>query len=159
MGSDTSTDVDERPAHQYCFNEPFWIDKFEAVQGDFERLSGAKVDLNKFSGALRPVEHVTWFEAQAFCQQRGGSLPTEDEWEYAARGPDSLEFPWGNEMNMDLLSYDRVEDPETENVGSYPDGASWVGALDPAHHPRRVALRQRQPWARRRPLFGLALFF
>lgn len=130
MGFDNSGDVDERPAHQICFSEPFWIDKFEVTQSQFEELGGAKVEPNGFSGALRPAENVTWFEALAYCRMRGGDLPTEAQWEYAARGPDSLEFPWGNTLDKDLLSWDRVEGIETENVGSYPGGASWVGALD-----------------------------
>jgi formylglycine-generating enzyme required for sulfatase activity len=134
MGTEDSTDIDERPAHEVCFSEPFWIDKFEVTQGDFQRLGGAKVDPNDFTGALLPVEHITWFEALAFCRQRGASLPTEDEWEYTARGPDSLKFPWGNELDENLFSYDRVEDAPTENVGSYPGGVSWVGAYDMAGH-------------------------
>jgi formylglycine-generating enzyme required for sulfatase activity len=130
MGTDAEHDVDERPAHQVCFTTPFWMDKFEVTQQDFQRLGGAKENPNTFSGALRPVESISWFEALAFCEARGGRLPTEAEWEFAARGPDSLEFPWGNELDLELLSYDRVENAETENVGSYPGGVSWIGALD-----------------------------
>src|SRR5690606_38987392 len=107
-----------------------WIDKYEVTQQDFQRLGGAKASPSTFEGALRPVENISWFEALAFCEARGGSLPTEVEWEYAARGPDSLEYPWGNELDLELLSYDRVENAETDNVGSYPGGVSWVGALD-----------------------------
>lgn len=132
MGFDNSGDVDERPAHEVCFSEPFWMDQFEITQGLFQTAGGSKAAPNGFSGALRPVENITWLEAQAFCQMRGGSLPTEAQWEYASRGPDSLEYPWGNTLDKNLLSWDRTEDMPTENVGSYPAGASWVGAFDMA---------------------------
>lgn len=132
MGFDNSGDVDERPAHQVCFSNPFWIDKFEVTQAQFVAQQGEKASPNTYQGALRPVDTISWWESLAYCRARGGDLPTEAQWEYAARGPDSLEFPWGNTLDKDLLSWDRVEGMETENVGSYPGGASWVGAMDMA---------------------------
>ena len=48
---------------------------------------------------------VTWFEAAAHCESRGARLPTEAEWGYAARGPDSLIFPWGNEFDATALNF------------------------------------------------------
>ncbi len=93
--------------------------------------------------AEHPVVMVTWEEADAFCRWRGGRLPTEAEWEFAARGPSNAAYPWGNTFETGLLNYcdsncpnswadSRVDDGYefTAPVGTYPGGASWVGALD-----------------------------
>ena len=73
---------------------------------------------------------VTWYEAEAYASWRGGRLPTEAEWEYAARGPESNIFPWGNEWDSSRANV--VDSTGTQPVDSYPNGASWVGALNMA---------------------------
>ena len=86
---------------------------------------------------------VSWYEAEAYANWRGGRLPTEAEWEYAARGPNSLIYPWGNEFDGTKLNfcdtectYDwrdaSVDDgyEKTAPVGSYESGKSWVVAYD-----------------------------
>src|SRR5690606_13112232 len=129
MGSDESQD-DEQPVHEQCFEEPFWIDKYEVTQAQFARLGGQKANPNHSTGDNRPVERITWFEARDFCVLRGARLPTEVEWEYAARGPDSLVYPWGNAWNANNVVWLRNSNNQTAAVGSIPAGASWVRALD-----------------------------
>lgn len=75
----------------------------------------------------QPIENVTWMGAHDYCAWRGARLPTEAEWEYAARGPDGLLYPWGNEYVSANLLRSELQMPD---VGSIPRGASWVGALD-----------------------------
>lgn len=128
MGSDANSD--EQPVHEQCFDEPFWIDQYEVTQAQFRRLGGIQANTPSFVGDNRPVENITWFEARDFCESRGGRLPTEAEWEYAARGPDSLVYPWGNTWNASNAVWNRNSSQGTADVGSIPAGVSWVGALD-----------------------------
>lgn len=121
MGSENG-DGDARPVKQQCINQPFWIDKTEVTN----RQYGSE---GYFSGDNRPREGITWFEARDFCTSRGMRLPTELEWEYAARGPDNLIYPWGYDFNADNVVYEANAD-ETVDVGSRPGGVSWIGALD-----------------------------
>ncbi len=114
---------DERPPSQICFETAYWIDKTEVTNTEF----GSE---GHFPGANRPRENLLWSEAHDFCIQRGGHLPTEAEWEFAARGPDDLIYPWGNEFIPNNLAFDQNAVNETVKVGSKPEGASWVGALD-----------------------------
>ena len=81
-----------------------------------------------------PVTYVDWNDACAFCNWAGVSLPTEAEWEKAARGTDARRFPWGNRPpDSDLLTYNQKSDKvSTSPVGQFPLGASPYGVLDMA---------------------------
>ena len=143
----------ERPQHEVRIQEGFWLDRFEVTNAAYQafiddggyvkeeywseagwnwlskqpadsrpKRAGSKPDL--------PRNNVTWYEAEAYAYWRAGRLPTEAEWEYAARGPDSLIYPWGNEFDVSICNV--VQSSGLKPVGSYPRGSSWVGAMDMA---------------------------
>lgn len=144
MGSEDDSDG-EKPVHKVCFEKPFWLDRTEVTNRQFAQFNGEVTHSSYFSGDNRPRENVTWEEASAYCASRGAHLPTEAEWEYAARGPDALVYPWGNTFDCHLGNFDdeTKQDAsvieggtgcdrfdETAPVGSFPQSDSWVGALD-----------------------------
>jgi formylglycine-generating enzyme required for sulfatase activity len=139
------------------FGEPFWLDQYEVTRRQYQACVDAGVcsapPTSEFSTEPeQPINRVTWFEAQAYCTWSGGRLPTEAEWEYAARGPDGLQYPWGNSSVVDEANHCdgncaeaswasgyRFTSPENDDghavtapVGRYPSGISWVGAHDMA---------------------------
>src|SRR5258708_17494978 len=114
---------DEQPVHQICFDKAFWIDRYEVSNGQY----GSD---GPFAGANKPHSNLTWFEARDFCAKRGARLPTEAEWEYAARGPDSLLYPWGDKFVPDNLVYDGNFNNQLAEIRSRPGADSWVGAYD-----------------------------
>jgi formylglycine-generating enzyme required for sulfatase activity len=128
MGIDGG-DGAESPASQQCFDRPFWIDQTEVTNDQFRQLRGeAAQESSLFSkGGQQPRDNITWDEAWAFCTARGVRLPTEAEWEYAARGPDNLLYPWGNDF---VEGYAVSNSGLNADVGSVPLGVSWVGAYD-----------------------------
>lgn len=123
-------DTDERPAHEVCFDAPYWIDLYEVTNAQFAAFDGRAARDSYWDDDQRPREQITWTEAQTFCESRDARLPTAAEWEYAARGPESWRYPWGNDFEADNVVYGENSGSQTAEVGSRPGGASWVGALD-----------------------------
>lgn len=80
-----------------------------------------------------PMNHVSWYGAFAYCQAMGARLPTEAEWEYAARGSDGRLFPWGNEPpDQTLAVFNSISFDELKPVDALPDGASPFGLFNMA---------------------------
>jgi len=122
MGSATGGN-NEQPVHQQCFDEPFWIDRYEVTNAQYHMID------SEWQNDNLPRVNVTWYEAWDFCELRGGRLPTEAEWEYAARGPESLQYPWGNVFIGANVAYEGNAN-QAADVRTHPNGASWVGAFD-----------------------------
>jgi formylglycine-generating enzyme required for sulfatase activity len=142
-GSDSGYD-DEKPVHTVHLDD-FYIDKFEVTNVLFRACvdAGACQPPGREGSFTRdsyhtdpqyddhPVVFVDWEAAGSYCAWRGMDLPTEAQWEKAARGTDGRTYPWGEGIDGSLANYkDTVED--TTAVGSYKDGKSPYGAYDMA---------------------------
>jgi formylglycine-generating enzyme required for sulfatase activity len=133
MGSDSGA-PNEQPAHEICFNADFWIDVYEVTHAQFAAFGGAAGRSAAFAGVGDdlPRERVTWFEAYDFCALRGARLPTEAEWEYAARGIASLIYPWGDVFTAGTAVVALGAGGHPQPIGGRERGVSWVGTHDQA---------------------------
>jgi formylglycine-generating enzyme required for sulfatase activity len=137
MGADDG-DEDQRPAHNVVV-APFDIDATEVTFADYEacvtagacppRNTDRRCNTGKADKTHHPAECVTWFGARAYCTWANKRLPTESEWEYAARGSDGRLYPWGNEPPSTQLCW---KSKGTCPVASHPTGATALGVFDMA---------------------------
>lgn len=142
--SDKAAENNEKPQHRVDL-DAFWIDRTEVTNAQYRkcvqagkcRESKYASDL-KFNGDTQPVVGVTWNDAKTYCEWAGRRLPTEAEWEKAARGTDGHLYPWGNQaascdyavVALTLGNETGCGKKTTWPVGSKPQGASPFGALD-----------------------------
>ena len=133
---------DEVPQHAVHV-DAFYVSTLAVTNEQYRRFMAETghheanlMDDEDFNGPQQPVVGVAWTDADAYCQWAGAQLPTEAQWEKAARGTDRRLYPWGNERPQARHAcYTIEEEPEltgAEPVGSYPMGASPYGVLDMA---------------------------
>lgn len=130
--------ADEKPAHRVRISRGFWLSKTAVTLGQWKRYcreSGVPLKEDILSPTDDyPMDGLSWLDVRKYCQFYGLAMPTEAQWEYAARGPEGRTYPWGNWWDKNLCCNDDNVGPQgyTCPVGSYPKGASWCGALDMA---------------------------
>lgn len=138
MGRDDGNDY-EKPAHNVTV-AAFLIDKLEVTNEQYSQFvrqtrhqppshwPNGQYQIGK---ATLPVVNVSWHDAKDYCDWAGKRLPTEEEWEFAARGKDGRLYPYGgNQWKPRFSNAREVGLEEPQPVGSYPDGASPFGVLD-----------------------------
>ncbi len=125
------------PPHTVYLNA-YWIDQTEVTNDMYQKcVTSGNCTKGKdfgtdFIGVLKPVVGVDWIQANDYCAWAGRKLPTEAQWEKAARGTDERTFPWGEGIDYDKANFTSHIGMHTSDVGSYPDGVSPYGALDMA---------------------------
>ncbi|GDX88761.1 hypothetical protein LBMAG45_06170 [Nitrospirota bacterium] len=128
---------DESPAHTVVLDS-YLIDTYEVSNKDYGQFIKAKGhpapaywDDPRLNKAEQPVAGVNWGDAQAFCKYRDKRLPTEAEWEKAARGPKATLYPWGNEFDAAKTNYGKNHEASMP-INAYPEGVSYYGAYNMA---------------------------
>ncbi len=138
----------EIPVHSVTVS-PFHLDRTEVTVDAYMRCVAAGLCATpgfpaldpRFDAPDFPITHVGWDEAKVYCKFAGGRLPTEAEWEIAARGEAARAFPWGNVYNPHLCNHGSLAIDNTDAsdgfarlapVGSFKNGATPLGLLDMA---------------------------
>lgn len=138
---------DEGPAH-WVVIDAYLIDKYEVSNRDygaFMQAAGhsapAYWDDPRLNQPDQPVVGVNWYDATAFCKWKGKRLPTESEWENAARGPEGWRYPWGNTFDASKANFGN-QHMRTLSVDSMPEGKSYYGL----HHMAGNVFEWVQDW-------------
>jgi eukaryotic-like serine/threonine-protein kinase len=145
MGSNSSYYLSEQPEHKVNL-DAFWIDQTEVTNAMFAKcvLDGECMPQSSLRSGTRgsyygdtkfddyPVIYVNWNQAIAYCVWAGRSLPTEAQWEKAARGTDGRTYPWGDTAPSSILLNYNGGVGDTSAVGGYESGKSPYGAYDMA---------------------------
>ena len=133
---------DEEPVHT-VYLEAFYMDLYEVTNAQYKACMDEGVceppqrpdsyTRSSYFGNPEfddfPVINVNWYQAQAYCAWRGGRLPSEAEWEKAARGSDGRTYPWGEELDATYTNFN-YNMKDTTAVGSYEKGKSPYGLYD-----------------------------
>jgi len=139
MGSERMPD--ESPAHAAYMKKAFYIDKYEVTNERYEKFikeTGHRKPINWITGTYpegkgkHPVVFVNWVDAFDYCKWAGKRLPTEAEWEKAARGEDGRSFPWGDALDPKKANMPISKIGDTTPIGSFEAGKSPYGAYDMA---------------------------
>lgn len=140
LGPDVQWFASERPQHEMNLKS-FYIDKYEVTNAQYKefiqatkRPSPRQWEKGNYPAGQDnyPVVYVSWNDAKAYCDWVGKRLPTEFEWEKAARGTDARIWPWGNTFDMKKCNVEAWEGSGPKPVGSYPDGVSPYSLYDMA---------------------------
>jgi formylglycine-generating enzyme required for sulfatase activity len=133
MGNE-SGDPDESPEHE-VYLSAYWIYKYEVTNAQYRlciQAGECTGDIENYPANNYPVSNAIWLHAENYCEWAGGRVPTEAEWEKAARGDEGrYPYPWGDGINCNLANFEKCEEGVAQ-VGSYLEGASPYGVLDMA---------------------------
>lgn len=137
----SSIDEDSKPIHQVVLS-PFWIGKLPVTRAQYNRFLEAVPTYRKprywqsdgFNAPNQPIVAISWDDAQAYVRWAGFELPSEAQWEAAARGPDGRAYPWGDQLpTAELADFDKsYKTGQPDPVGSHPKGAGPFGTQDQA---------------------------
>jgi len=144
MGVNSGQASDEGPQH-YVYTSAYFIDKYEVSNAEYKKFiedTGRPKPLfwddDRFNRPNHPVVGVSWLDAMAYARWKGHRLPTEAEWEKAARGNDGRLYPWGDKwekgFNLYFVNVYGLEDKynHTAPVDDYPAGISPFGVFNMA---------------------------